>query len=118
MTIPISLGKPISSVAPVFSSVSNSRPGYGTPISSSNQSNSETPTKLRPALPPKPIMTNTGPMPPPRQSPVPPVHGEDGTSVDDEDLPPPPPTTEPPLESPTPDSDMLNGGVLGIGRRR
>jgi len=128
MTIPISLGKPISSVAPVFSSVSNSRPGYGTPISSmadssifsppklsstpissSNQSNSETPTKLRPALPPKPIMTNTGPMPPPRQSPVPPVHGEDGTSVDDEDLPPPPPTTEPPLESPTPDSDMLNG---------
>jgi len=54
-------------------------------------------------------MTNTGPMPPPRQSPVPPVHGEDGTSVDDEDLPPPPPTTEPPMESPTPDSDMLNG---------
>merc|ERR1719195_1056147 len=89
MTIPISLGKPISSVAPVFSSVSNSRPGYGTPISSmadssifsppklsstpissSNQSNSEAPsTKPRPALPPKPIMTSTGPMPPPRQSP-------------------------------------------------
>merc|ERR1719153_23109 len=81
-----------------------------TPISSSNQSNSETPTKLRPALPPKPIMTNTGPMPPPRQSPTTPVHGEDGTSVDDEDLPPPPPTTEPPSDSPTPDtSDLING---------
>merc|ERR1719336_3053041 len=40
---------------------------------------------------------------------APPVHGEDGTSVDDEDLPPPPPTSEPPLDSPTPDSDVLNG---------
>ena len=29
--------------------------------------------------------------------------------VDDEDLPPPPPTTEPPSDSPTPDSDILNG---------
>ena len=48
-------------------------------------------------------------MPPPRHSPVPPVHGEDGTSVDDEDLPPPPPTSEPPIDSPTPDSDVLNG---------
>ena len=34
---------------------------------------------------------------------------EDATSMDDEDLPPPPETTEPPIESPTPDSDLLNG---------
>ena len=120
---PVSLGKPVSSVAPVFSSTV--RPGYGgspvvssvqdsllsppnmssTPISTSNggQTITETPTKLRPALPPKPVMQ------PARQSPVPPVHGEDGTSVDDEDLPPPPPTTAPPSDSPTPDSDLLNG---------
>merc|ERR1719192_1780809 len=120
---PVSLGKPVSSVAPVFSSTV--RPGYGgspvvssvqdsllsppnmssTPISTTNggQTITETPTKLRPALPPKPVMQ------PARQSPVPPVHGEDGTSVDDEDLPPPPPTTAPPSDSPTPDSDLLNG---------
>ena len=55
------------------------------------------------------FILDSEPMPSPRQSPVPPVHGEDGTSVDDEDLPPPPPTTEPPIESPTPDSDLLNG---------
>jgi len=118
--VPVSLGKPVSSVAPVFSS--NTRPGYGTPVSSGQDSilsppkMSSTPisssnsgqmteslTKLRPALPPKPVMAQA------RQSPVPPVHGEDGTSVDDEDLPPPPPTTEPPCDSPSPDSDILNG---------
>jgi len=122
LTVPITLGKPVSSVAPVFSS--NNRVGYGTPgdtfspnkmstpLSTSNQTinnNTDTPTKLRPALPPKPLMPGSGPLPPPRQSPVPPVHGEEGTSVDDEDLPPPPPTTEPPPDSPTPDSDILNG---------
>merc|ERR1712030_75934 len=36
---------------------------------------------------------------------------EDATSVDDDDLPPPPKTTEPPIESPTPDSDLLNLSV-------
>ena len=115
MTIPISLGKPVSSVAPVFSNNLQDQSGVfsppqlsSTPIASSNQVTSESPTKLRPALPPKPVMTG-GPQPPPRQSPVPPVHGEDGTSVDDEDLPPPPPTSEPPLDSPTPDSDVING---------
>jgi len=132
-----SLGKPISSVAPVFSSVAtpvNNRPPshLSTPISSLSDtsmfsspqlsstpisSTPDSPTKLRPALPPKPLMS--GPPPPPRQSyldtpsdsPVPPVHGEEGTSVDDEDLPPPPPTTEPPSESPPPPSetDILNG---------
>ena len=104
-------GKPVSSVAPVYSS----RPGYTTPTSASDSfspgskpsstplsvtpsRDQESPTKLRPALPPKP------------QHPAP-VHGEDGTSVDDEDLPPPPPTTEPPTDSPTPDTatDLLNG---------
>jgi len=107
--------KPVSSVAPVFAS----RPGYTTPTSDSSpfspnsklsstpisvastaNRDQESPTKLRPALPPKP------------QHPAPnPVHGEDGTSVDDEDLPPPPPTTEPPNDSPTPEAptDLLNG---------
>merc|ERR1719295_1855660 len=106
--------KPVSSVAPVYAS----RPGYTTPISSSTENSpfspnsklsstpisltpssnrdQESPTKLRPALPPKPQNPN-------------PVHGEDGTSVDDEDLPPPPPTTDPPSDSPVPDSDILNG---------
>jgi len=113
-----SLGKPVSSVAPVFSSTA--RPGSvqdsmlspphlsSTPISATNGGQMmETPTKLRPALPPKPVMGGGGPGV--RQSPVPPVHGEDGTSVDDEDLPPPPPTSAPPTDSPTPDSDVLNG---------
>jgi len=107
--------KPVSSVAPVFSS---GEPGAvfsppqlsSTPIASGpGPQSSESPTKLRPALPPKPVMTSGGQVPPVRQSPVPPVHGEDGTSVDDEDLPPPPPTSEPPNDSPTPDSDILNG---------
>jgi len=108
--------KPVSSVAPVYAS----RPGYTTPTSSSTENSpfspnsklsstpisltpsgnrdQESPTKLRPALPPKPQNPN-------------PVHGEDGTSVDDEDLPPPPPTTEPPNDSPTPEAttDLLNG---------
>ena len=111
-----SSNKPVSSVAPVYAS----RPGYTTPTSSSTENSpfspnsklsstpislnpsssrdQESPTKLRPALPPKPQNPN-------------PVHGEDGTSVDDEDLPPPPPTTEPPNDSPTPDAttDLLNG---------
>ena len=106
--------KPVSSVAPVFSG--GQEPGFGpkhssTPVTS-GQTNAETqsPTKLRPALPPKPVMpAASSPMLPPRQSPVPPVHGEDGTSVDDDELPPPPPTSEPPHDTPSPDSDLLNG---------
>jgi apoptosis-stimulating of p53 protein 1 len=109
--------KPVSSVAPVYG---QPRPGYATPTSSDSSPFSpnsklsstplsltptgsrdqESPTKLRPALPPKP--QHPGPNP---------VHGEDGTSVDDEDLPPPPPTSEPPNDSPTPEnatSDRLN----------
>ena len=111
--------KPVSSVAPVFSSAPGPGPGpsfpspggpqlSSTPLSSSSAAaaapgTAESPTKLRPALPPKPVMTAA------QAAAAPPVHGEDGTSVDDEDLPPPPPTSEPPLDSPTPDSDVLNG---------
>jgi len=117
LTVPISLSKPVSSVTPVFTNNSVGESGdvfssptlHSTPIAASGTPSSESPTKLRPALPPKPVMSSGGPMPPPRHSPVPPVHGEDGTSVDDEDLPPPPPTSEPPIDSPTPDSDVLNG---------
>ena len=36
---------------------------------------------------------------------------DNATSVDDEDLPPPPEPTEPPIESLTPDSDLLNGNL-------
>ena len=117
LAVPISLSKPVSSVTPVFTNNSVGESGdvfswptlHSTPIAASGTPSSESPTKLRPALPPKPVMSSGGPMPPPRHSPVPPVHGEDGTSVDDEDLPPPPPTSEPPIDSPTPDSDVLNG---------
>ena len=110
---PVTDPKPVSSVAPVFTSNTSAPPGEphvfsppnmaSTPIAVSSES------KIRPALPPKPVMTSA---PARGQSPVQaPVHGEDGTSVDDEcDLPPPPPTSEPPHDSPTPsDSDMLNG---------
>lgn len=102
--------KPVSSVAPVFSSNTQdqsvfSPPHQSTPISAASvMTNSESPTKLRPALPPKPGVNQPG------QTGVTPVHGEDGTSVDDDqDLPPPPPTSEPPTDSPTPDSDIING---------
>merc|ERR1719232_1397590 len=117
---PVTDPKPVSSVAPVFTSNTSAPPGEpGTPMFSPPKmastpiaASSETgPTKLRPALPPKPVMTSgQAPGPVRGQSRVPPVHGEDGTSVDDEDLPPPPPTSEPPHDSPTPsDSDILNG---------
>jgi len=93
---PGSPAKPVSSVAPVFQQAGSSP---ASPAAASTPLNSQSPTKLRPALPPKPLLTAGGP-----------VHGEDGTSVDDEELPPPPPTTAPPpLDSPPPDSDMLNG---------
>ena len=109
LTIP--MGKPVSSVAPQFpggnvpdQNIFSPPNMSSTPISSSSQTNNDSPsTKPRPALPPKPVMNQS------RQSPVPPVHGEDGTSVDDEDLPPPPPTSEPPSDSPTPDTDVING---------
>jgi len=110
---PNSLGKPISSVAPVFSNV-GSRPHYGSTPASDQMFSTSTPLstssdtpKLRPALPPKPVMQHQ------LQSPVP-VHGEEGTSVDDEDLPPPPPTSEPPRESPIPDTDQLNGNAADL----
>jgi len=114
---PSSMGKPISSVAPVFSS-HGSRAGYLSPASDPSFSHS-TPLsvssetggpKLRPALPPKPVMPGQAGS---RQSPLP-VHGEEGTSVDDEDLPPPPPTSDPPSDSPIPDSDLINGNAADL----
>jgi hypothetical protein len=76
--------------------------------------NQASPTKLRPALPPKPVMPGGGGNnSSAQQQGQPPVHGEEGTSVDDvEDLPPPPPTTEPPSDSPTPEVDYLNGNAM------
>lgn len=112
--------KPVSSVAPVFTnsnrnmfsptssnSINPSTPTLSsTPVSAGyDRSGQESPTKLRPALPPKPVMAAGG-----SENASGPVHGDEGTSVDDEDLPPPPPTTEPPSDSPTPESLHLNGG--------
>jgi hypothetical protein len=129
ITAASSSSKPVSSVAPVFaapaSSVSNNAGRYGTPgsgnlsvltpprlastpLSAEQQprvggQQAPSPTKLRPALPPKPVMAAQ-----------PPVHGDEGTSVDDiEDLPPPPPTTEPPADSPIPEVDYINGNAGG-----
>ena len=74
--------------------------------------NQASPTKLRPALPPKPSMQQQQQNNNNSTQQQQPVHGEEGTSVDDvEDLPPPPPTTEPPSDSPTPEVDYLNGNT-------
>jgi len=96
-TIAIS-SKPISSVAPVFTNRNMFVPTTSSPTML--QDNGSPPAKVRPALPPKPLMGGEGGGGQ--------VHGDEGTSVDDEDLPPPPPTTEPPSESPTPDNDLIN----------
>ncbi len=101
----ISVTKPISSVAPV---PTTNRHQYSSDESGGGGGRQGSPTKLRPALPPKPSVGSGHPGQQDLQSHVP-VHGEEGTSVDDEDLPPPPPTTEPPSDSPTPQDDMING---------
>ncbi len=95
-------------------------PGYAAPPHDLQRLGQASPTKLRPALPPKPVMPPAPPPPPSSgtQQQQPPVHGEEGTSVDDvEDLPPPPPTTEPPADSPTPEVDFLNGNSVGGGSK-
>ena len=91
----VQVTKPISSVAPVFTNANRTFPTstIAPPTTSASTSltgdKAESPPKLRPALPPKPVMPGGGG----QQEAGGPVHGDEGTSVDDEDLPPPPPTT-------------------------
>ena len=109
-----SISKPVSSVAPVFANQNvyippTSSISGGSAASSSSTDNDSPPPKVRPALPPKPLVSggigegSSGGGGGGGQ-----VHGDEGTSVDDEDLPPPPPTSEPPSDSPTPDNSGDN----------